>query len=89
MKKGTIKICALIGAILITILIVSLATGRSNKNMTTNIQKATLPIVTLYRGDTQINELHGYTEKMDAAFVRDTITPIDQKRILPVLLFSG
>lgn len=84
MKKGTIKICALIGAILITILIVSLATGRSNKNMTTNIQKATLPIVTLYRGDTQINELHGYTEKMDAAFVRDTITPIDQKRILPV-----
>lgn len=84
MKKGTIKIGALIGAILITILIVSLATGRSNKNMTTNMQEASLPIVTFYRGDTQINELHGYTDKMDPVFVRDTITPIDNKRILPI-----
>ena len=36
-KKGTIKIVALVGAVLVTILVVSLMTGRTNKDLMTNM----------------------------------------------------
>ena len=48
------------------------------------MSEATLPVLTLYDGKTAINELYGYTEKMDAAYMRDTITPIGEDRLLPV-----
>lgn len=84
MKKGTIKIVALVGAVLVTILVVSLMTGRTNKDLMTNMGEVSLPVVTLYKEDIPINELYGYTTKMEASTMRDTITPLNQKRILPI-----
>ena len=45
-----------------------------------------MQVLTLYDGKTAINELYGYTEKMDAAYMRDTITPIGKDRKLPVTI---
>lgn len=38
---------------------------------------ATLPLVRLHYGSSFSNELHGYTQPMELAAMRDTITPLD------------
>lgn len=88
-KKGTIKICAIVGAILVTILIVSLLGRHSDKNLTTDTKEVSLPIVTLYKDDTKINELYGYTAQMKASAMRDTITPLNTDRVLPIQIQSA
>ena len=45
---------------------------------------ATLPVVTLTYADEEINELHGHTAQMNAVYMRDSITPLDKSRKLPV-----
>lgn len=89
MKKGTIKICAIVGVILVTILIVSLLGRRSDKNLTTDTKDVSLPMITLYKDDTKINELYGYTTQMKACAMRDTITPLNSDRILPIRIQSA
>mgnify|MGYP003294759568 CR=1 FL=1 len=59
-------------------------TNQVNEDMTTEMAEVSLPVVSLYTDNTEINELHGYTVEMDAAYMRDTITPIPQNRRLPV-----
>ncbi|MCI8327317.1 MAG: hypothetical protein HFI37_06030 [Lachnospiraceae bacterium] len=84
MQKGKIKIIALIGAFLLTILIVGLVNRHSNKDTTGNMAQASLPVVSLFFGDQQMNELYGHTSQMDAVYMRDSITPLKKDRILPV-----
>ena len=68
----------------LAVIIFSFMTNQTNEDLTTEMSEATLPVLTLYDGKTAINELYGYTEKMDAAYMRDTITPIGEDRLLPV-----
>lgn len=62
----------------------------SNKDLTTEMTDATLPVVSLYvqtdSGDglKEINKLRGYTEKMNGIYMRDTITPVGTDRLLPI-----
>lgn len=84
MQKRKIKIIALVGAFLLTILIVGLVNRHSNKDTTDNMAQATLPVVSFYYGNQQVNELHGHTIQMDAVYMRDSITPLEKNRILPV-----
>lgn len=41
-------------------------------------------VVTLTYADEEINELHGHTAQMNAVYMRDSITPLDKSRKLPV-----
>lgn len=84
MQKGTIKAIVLPVVFVLAVIIFSFMTNQTNKDLTTEMSEATLPVLTLYDGKTAINELYGYTEKMDAAYMRDTITPIGEDRLLPV-----
>jgi len=61
-------------------------TNQTNEDLTTEMANATLPVVTLYENQTAVNELYGYTGEMDAAYMRDTITPVDESRQLPVTI---
>ncbi|OKZ68709.1 MAG: hypothetical protein BHV88_12735 [Clostridiales bacterium 41_12_two_minus] len=58
LKKGKIKIIALIGAFVLTVLIVGLINRHSSNDTTDNMAGATLPVVTLTYADEEINELH-------------------------------
>ena len=40
----------------------------------------------MYQGDQELNELHGYVTEMDAAYMRDTITPVGEDRKLPIVI---
>ena len=84
MQKGTIKAIVLPVVFVLAVIIFSFMTNQTNEDLTTEMSEATLPVLTLYDGKTAINELYGYTEKMDAAYMRDTITPIGEDRLLPV-----
>ncbi len=59
-------------------------TNQTNEDLTTRDVGGNVAFLALYDGKTAINELYGYTEKMDAAYMRDTITPIGENRLLPV-----
>jgi len=83
-QKGTIKAIVLPVVFVLAVIIFSFMTNQTNEDLTTEMSEATLPVLTLYDGKTAINELYGYTEKMDAAYMRDTITPIGENRLLPV-----
>lgn len=90
MKKGMLKIAVLIAVFCIGTLVFGKFTNHSNKDLTTEMADATLPVISLYIRDegtnelTEINELHGYTSAMNALYMRDAITPINKERILPI-----
>lgn len=84
MQKGMIKAIVLSVIFFASIAIFSIMTNQVNEDLTTEMSEVSLPIVSLYSDNTEINELHGYTVEMDAAYMRDTITPIPSDRMLPI-----
>lgn len=44
------------------------------------MEEASLPVVYIQYGDRRINGLHGYVQQMDAAGMRDTLTPVGEDR---------
>lgn len=54
--------------------------NKGNVNTTQSMEQATLPIVYMNLGGTYVNELYGYTQDMDVALLRDSITPLDDNR---------
>lgn len=84
MRKSAIKAIVLSCVFVVAVILFSFMTNQTNEDLTTEMSEAALPVLTLYDGDTAINELYGYTVEMDAAYMRDTITPISENRLLPV-----
>ncbi|MEE1008541.1 MAG: hypothetical protein UH963_05295 [Agathobacter sp.] len=84
MKKLLIKPIVLISVFIVSLITFSMITNRENEDLTTVMADATLPVMYFYNGDVQINELHGYVNKMDAVGMRDSITPVNSDRILSV-----
>lgn len=84
MQKGMIKAIVLTIVFFVSVAIFSVMTNQVNEDLTTEMADVSLPIVSLYTDNIEINELHGYTEAMDGAYMRDTITPIPENRKLPV-----
>ena len=48
--------------------------------------KATLPVLSIRLEDREVNRMHGYMGEIDAALLRDSITPIDSKGTLSLEL---
>ena len=74
MRKGTIKAAVLAAVFIGAVLIFGRFMNDTNEDLTTEMKEATLPVITMYQGDQELNELHGYVTEMDAAYMRDTIT---------------
>ena len=86
MRKGTIKAAVLAAVFIGAVLIFGRFMNDTNEDLTTEMKEATLPVITMYQGDQELNELHGYVTEMDAAYMRDTITPVGEDRKLPIVL---
>lgn len=84
MHKGLIKAAVLIVVFVVAVIGFSMVTNHANEDLTTEMANATLPVINLYSNGTEINELHGYSVEMNAAYMRDTITPIAKERLLPI-----
>lgn len=54
------------------------------KSAVSKMTAPTLPTISMSAGDTELNELHGYKNEMDACFMRDDIVPLSSDRKLPI-----
>ena len=78
MKKAIIKGVVFGTVFFIAVMVFSVLLNRGNKNFTTEMGKAKLPVI--YMAMVPYNELHGYVNPMDPAFMRETITVLDADR---------
>ena len=56
--------------------------NRGNTDMTTEMSDASYPLVSFMCDGRQFNQMHGYAQEMDAAGVREHITPLPEERKL-------
>ncbi len=86
MRKSIIKILILLLVSLTTVVFMGLFTHQSEVDLTSEMASATLPTVCLERKDVRINELYGYRQEMDGTAMRDTVTPLQEDLVLPVVV---
>lgn len=86
MHKGVVKAAVLSIIFILSMLFFGKLTNHTNEDLTMEMEEATLPVISLYENGTEINQLHGYSTEMNAAYMRDTITPIDKSRLLPITI---
>ncbi|MGN0349811.1 MAG: hypothetical protein ACI4DR_09780 [Roseburia sp.] len=89
MNKGKVKATVLAIVFILSLYGFGELMNHTNEDLTTEMKGATLPILSLYADETEMNLLYGYTQEMDARYVRDTITPIGSSRLLPVTIHAG
>lgn len=63
-------------------------TNHETRDRTEDMAEASLPVVYLMEDGQRVNELHGYAQEMNAASMRDTITPVEAGKTLPVEIDS-
>ena len=86
MKRAIIK-GILLGIIFAAaLMLVSAIMNQGNTDMTTEMAEASYPIVSMFTEGHRINSLHGYSESMDMAHLRDTLQPVGSDRKLDVRL---
>ena len=84
MKKTLIKLAACFVVFLLSLIVISGILNRGNTGLTTDMAKASLPVVYMNVNDEYINVLHGYTVEMEGSFLRGDITPVNANRKLSV-----
>lgn len=86
MKQQIIKILLFIISFVIALNIISAIMNKGNTDLTVEMSKATLPTVSMLVEGQTVNCLHGYTQEMEANYLRDTVTPLPDSRKLSVLI---
>ena len=84
MNRKVIKPVVLSGLFRAALIVFSIITNQDNKDMTTAMKEATLPIVQFYEGNNSVAQLHGYVSEMNITKMRDGIVPVDHTRLLPL-----
>lgn len=85
MKKTIIKLTVFVAVFLVSLAVTGRIMNKGHNNMTMEMADATLPVISVDRGDMLYNELHGYRKTMDTAFMRDTITALGENRNLSLV----
>lgn len=81
LKRYLREAALLIVLFIIMATVFSYYTNRDNGNMTADMDTATLPQLSFSSNGYLINCVPGYVEEMDAASLRDTITPVTDGKI--------
>lgn len=84
MSKGIVKGIVFGAVFIVAVILFSFSMNHTNEDLTAEMKDATLPVVNFYYQNEQINELFGYVTEMEASYMRDSITPVDTNRILPM-----
>lgn len=77
MKKRLIDASILVVIFIIAVIVFSYLTNRGNNNITADIGKAELPLISFTFEGYPVNTLSGYSNEMDSASMRDSITPVN------------
>ena len=82
MNNKYVKPIVLTVVFLISVFVFSMLTNKVNKDSTTTMDEASLPIMYFVYDDQNINELHGYVQEMDMLSMRDGLVPVGEERRL-------
>lgn len=86
MKKKWIKRGAAVIVFFLALFVADLIFNRGNAEITTDMAKATLPVVSIKTDQYKINTMYGYTSKRKEAYIKDSITPISEDRRISVVI---
>ena len=84
MKKALIKLGVSLAVFIASVLIISTIMNRGNTDLTAEMKSATCPLVYMEMKNQNINCLHGYATEMEGNYLRDSITPLQESRSLPI-----
>ena len=84
MKKGIIKAVVLVCCFITATIAFGYFTNQNSVNLTTEMQAATYPVLSVYYKDYKVGELHGYREKMDMTTMRDGMVLLQSDRAITV-----
>lgn len=82
MNKSYVKPMVLTGVFLVALVVFSMLTNKVNKDQTTTMKNASLPVMHFVYNDMAVGELHGYAQEMDMLSMRDGLMPIGEERVL-------
>ncbi len=82
MNNKYVKPIVLTVVFLVSVIVFSMTTNKMNKDSTTTMKEASLPVMHFVYDDKIINELHGYVQEMDMLSMRDGLMPIGEERVL-------
>ena len=82
--KPIVLLLVFIGALFIF----SILTNKVNKDLTTTMKEASLPVMQFIYNDRELNELHGYVEEMDMLSMRDGLIPLGADRALQLEIMT-
>lgn len=86
MNKIWIKRAVAVIVFLISIFVIDLLLNRDNSEITTEMPKATLPVVSVLTEEHKINTMYGYTSRREEAYTKDNITPISSDRKITLIV---
>ena len=82
MNRNWIRRLVILVVFIASLIGFSFGMNKGNTDMTIEMPKASLPVAYITIDDHKINEMHGYAQRMDAATMRDCLTPIGEDREL-------
>lgn len=88
MKKVIIKIATIVAAFFLGLAGMGYYLMAGNADSTAHMASASLPLIYLERNGRSFNLLHGYTESMDAAYIRDAVMPLSEDRRVSIRIES-
>ena len=86
MNKVWIKKIVALCVFIVSLFVIDLVMNRTNSEITMEMPKATLPVVSVQLGEYNINTMYGYTSKRQEAYTKNNITPITQSREIKVVI---
>lgn len=82
MNKTYVRPMVLTGVFLLALVVFSMLTNKVNRDQTTTMKDASLPVMHFIYNDMAVGELHGYAQEMDMLSMRDGLMPIGEERVL-------
>ncbi len=82
MNRNWIRRIIILFVFIVSLVGFSFGMNKGNTDMTIEMPKASFPVAYITIDNQKINEMHGYAQRMDAATLRDTLTPIGEDREL-------
>lgn len=83
-KKILIRVVVLLLVFFAAVFVIGKYINRDTPDTTQEMGRASLPLVYMLEGETQINCLHGHASEMDVTAMRDALTPINSERTLTI-----
>lgn len=88
MKKLVLKIVSIAAAFFLGLLGMGYYLMAGNTDSTSHMAGAALPLIYLEQNGRSFNLLHGYTESMDASYIRDAVLPLPEDRTVSLRIES-